>query len=308
MTLPYDPTPRPTPTPPIGRIDRRLRAAVVAVLFGLAPLSAGPAFVDYTGESDELLAYKAKSAIATDRSLAGINLSVSVVDRVAVVGGPVPDQATADRVEAVLRIVPGLARVTVRCWVAPPDDPFGDRVSELVADPNSVASVVPPLVYPSRPGDLRADPTALAWNPGATTTWPDRNAVVVRRQSRPAFEGFLLDPVVAGSPRPRSATIPELPMPGRADGVTPYPTIPPQGVPTTPNTTGPSSTQPSMAEEVGRIRDSDPRFGWLTIRLDGGTATVSGRAVHKSDAWDYAAKLRGVTGIDRVVVGEIVPR
>ena len=306
MTLPYHPTPRTDPvrSPAAGRLDRKLRAAVMAVLFGLAPLSAGPAFVDYTGETDELLAYKAKSAINADRNLAGINLSVSVVDRVAVVGGPVPDQATADRVEAVLRNVPGLARVTVRCWVESPADRFADRVSAELTDPSPA---VPPLAYPSRPGDLRADPTAYAWNPGAGTL-PDPKAVVVRRQSRPAMEGFLLDPVVAGTSRPRSATIPELPMPDRAGDVTPYPTIPPQGVPTTPGSADPRENGSTMAVQVGAIRDSDPRFGWLTIRLDAGTAIISGRAVHKSDAWDYAAKLRAVAGIDRVIVGEVLPR
>lgn len=279
----------------IGRylFDRRLRVAVVALLFGLAPSPANSQPYPLPGEPDELLAFQAKAAIAADPALTQVNLFVSVVDRVAVVGGPVPDAATAYQVERVLRGVPGLTEVKVRCWVALRDDRFGERVRDAMSHP---PTTLPPLVYPAAPGKLQVDPRLMAWNPGSSSR---TGSVVAQRPSQPPLAGFLLDPVVAGAKQP-TPLIPELPMPGGADTV---PNIPPQGVPVSPV----ANSASVLEQQIGRLRASDPRFGWLTIRLDAGTATVSGHAARVEDAWDYAAALRKIPGIDRVIVGEVLP-
>lgn len=282
----------------IGRylLDRRLHVAVVALVFGLAPLPASSQPFPAPREPDELLAFQAKSALAADPVLAHVNLFVSVVDRVAVVGGPVPDAATMQQVERVLRGVPGLTEVKVRCWVALREDRFGERVREAMAQP---PAPLPPLVYPTTPGRLQVDPRLMAWNPDSASRGGN-GSVVAQRPSQPPLSGFLLDPVVAGA-KQLTPLIPELPMPGGADTM---PNIPPQRVPVSPV----SNAAPTLEQQVGALRASDPRFGWLTIRLDNSTATVSGRAARFADAWDYAAALRKIPGIDRVIIGEVLPK
>lgn len=271
--------------------NRRLRVAAFTFLFGIAPISASPT----SAEPDELLAFKAKAALAADPVLARVNVWVFVVDRVALVGGPVPDSGTALRIESILRGVPGLAEVKVRCWVPTMDDGFGQRVKDAMTAPQRE---IPPLVYPAPPGGLKVDPKLMAWQPGAPQ---GTDAVVVQRPSKPALDGFLLEPVMTGPGGPKPL-IPELPMPNDTVGV---PNLPPQGVPLVPPSV---KTTATLEEMVGAIRASDPRYGWLTIRLNQGTATISGHAVRIADAWDYAAALQKIPGIDRVIVGDIRPR
>ncbi|MCZ2341813.1 MAG: BON domain-containing protein [Bacteroidales bacterium] len=291
-------TPHPSRARAFGRYvrDPRLLVAFVALLFGLAPQPASSQPFPASTANDTLLAFQVKSALAADSVLAPVNLFVSVVDRVAVVGGPVPDAATIARVEWVIRGVPGLTEVKVHCWVALREDGFGGQVREAMILP---PTAVPPLVYPTTPGQLRVDPQLMAWNPGSPSQGRS-DSVVAQRPSQPPLAGFLLDPVVTGA-KPSTPLIPELPMPGQADAM---PNIPPQQVPVSPVV----NTAPTLEQQVSTLRASNPRFGWLTIRLENGTATVSGHATHIQDAEDYAAALRNIPGIHRVVIGEVLPK
>ncbi len=147
------------------------------------------------------LAVQARAALAADPELADVRPIVSVVDRVAVVGGAVPSAAAAARVGAVLRTVPGLTDVRVNCWVDDTDDP----VKRLMADR-------------LRPAAPPADP-----RPAATVT-AQRPALL------PPPGAFLLDPVSPRSGRARTEVV----TPAAPPGPPQYPTIPAPAVPVTP--------------------------------------------------------------------------
>src|SRR5262245_38434261 len=61
--------------------------------------------------ADVITARAALAAIDADPELKGVNLVVSVVDRVAVIGGPVNSAAQSRRAEQVVRAVPGITDV-----------------------------------------------------------------------------------------------------------------------------------------------------------------------------------------------------
>jgi hypothetical protein len=106
---------------------------------------------------------------------------VSVVDRVAVVGGPVPDAALIPRVTAALKAVAGLEAVKVSCWPMGGPDPFADRVADR----------------------MKAVPPAVAANPPAPPLAPVGPRITVAPASAPPAP-----PVVAAKPAddaPRTA-------------------------------------------------------------------------------------------------------
>jgi hypothetical protein len=280
-----------TPAPPVGSGRRgfsyrptRLRAAAVALLLGVAALSvaAGPTATD----ADAHLAVRAKSALAADPQLAGLTLLVSVVDRIAVVGGPVPDAQYPARIEAVLRKLPGLADVKVSCWV-----PAGgvDPLTKMVGD-RLKGDSLPSVVVAPRP----AAPPAASIPPLTVAARPANRAVTVQRMA--ARTGFLLDPVADGG---RAITPLPMPAPASAVAAPGYPTIPPPAVPTTPT---------AVPAQVAALKARERRFGGLTVELRDGTATVAGRAAHSADAWDFADAVRKLPGVERVILGPVNAR
>ncbi len=171
-----------------------LRFPLVVSLLATGPLAAADPFA--APDSDAVLTVKVRGAIAADKELAGLNLLVSVADRVAVVGGGVPDQALADRVEKAGRSVKGLKEVKVECWVASVEDPLTKLVGDRLKEPSVPAKPRPPLALSLAPPDHRPTGTVTAQRPPVAPT------------------GFLLDP--------------------RLVSELPYPTIAPPAVPTTP--------------------------------------------------------------------------
>jgi hypothetical protein len=156
-----------------------------------APLPEVLALPAAVAPTDAELTVAARNALHADPITKPLALLISVVDARAVVGGAVPNDAVAGRVEAVLRGVPGFSAVRVECWIAAGDDP-------VIAAARAAA----------RKPDVR--PTG---------------AVVVAMKPQPPSTGFLLDPAparVAAS----SVDVPPAP-PGPAQ----YPTIPPPQVP-----------------------------------------------------------------------------
>jgi hypothetical protein len=175
----------------------RCRWLVVTPLLVAGTLTAADPFA--APESDAVLTVKVRGALAADKELAGLNLLVSVADRVAVVGGGVPDKELADRAEKAARSVKGLKEVKVECWVASVDDPLTKLVGDRLKEPVPAAPPKPRL------------PPMLSLAP------PERRAegTVTARHMPAAAAGFLLDPL---------APVSELP----------YPTIKPPAVPTAP--------------------------------------------------------------------------
>jgi hypothetical protein len=246
----------------------------LSVLLGLIVTPAGTA-APPAAATDPALERRARTALAADRELAGLALMVSVVDRIAVVGGPVPDAAAAARVETVVRAVPGLADVRVECWVPSAGT---DPLRKLVADRLRLDER-PPLALTPRPAPDPEPPLlALAPRPPEEPR-PAATVTVQRITAPPALAGLLLAPVAGDG---------VLPMP--------TPTLPPQAVPAA----GPAAAPTALAA----LR-RDPRFAGLTVEWRSGAAVIAGRAPRHADAWAFADVVRKLPGVGRVVVGDV---
>lgn len=225
-------------------------------------------------ESDVVLAAKVSAAIAANPDLAGLSLTVDVVNRAAEVGGPVPDLGAIPKIETAAKTVAGLLSVRVTGWVTAGEDPLKAAVrKELAATPG-----LPSLVLVPRPESAPTTPRS------ALPRAAEKPDAAVTAQRIPAANGFLLAPVgpTGADPQAPPAAL--------------YPTIPPPAVPVVPVGT---LTSGGTAAGIDAARAADPRFARLTVDLRGGTAVIAGRSV---DAWDFAAAVRKVPGVERVVV------
>jgi len=292
------------------RLYPRLRVVFATALLGLTPLSAAN-FPNERPESDELLAFQAKTVLAADPLLRAINLTVSVVDGVVLVGGAVPDEMIPRRIEDILRSLPGMKAVKVNCWVVANSDPYGRHVQlELDRSSAGLPTVLyPPLALPTTPNSGFNYSKLMAW-----PTTPDSSAnpaeIVTQRPLQPTHAGLLLDPIATNGWKGKPPGVGKQLPSTVATAASPYPTIPPQEVPLSPMSEPQSDRQldADTITKIGQIRASDPRFGWLTIHLHGEDAVISGRAWKPQDAWDYAEALRKLPGIGRIVIGNVKQR
>lgn len=251
-------------------------AAVVAAAAGLAPhtptAAADPASSPEV--ADVHLARAALTVLDADPVLRDFNLVVSVVDRVAVVGGPVASVDLKDRAAQLVGRVPGVRAVRNGCFVQTSTEPLL-RPTATAARP---LPVLPSLVIPLRPtgaadagqngGDLVAAAEPVA----------GERSVVARRPVTPG-ESVLLPPVAA--------------RPAGGAPVAPYPT-------------GQLTGRPSLGDSIEAVRRSDARFAGLRAEVrDGAVLFVTGTARQPADAWDFADLLRGVPGVARVAVGPV---
>lgn len=250
-----------------------LRTLAVAAVAGLVAGPAVPA-ADPAVIADVALARAALTAVDADPVLKDAQLVVSVVDRVAVVGGPVASAEVGRRAEEVVRAVPGVASVKNRCFVQAGPDPLirptQDYPSLL---PRRLAADLPGVVSPARPL-----PTAADDRP------PPGRTVVTLRPADPV--AGLLGPPVGAVP---------------AAGPTPGPYTPPA-----PPAPGVLTARPGgVLGAAEAARKADPRFANLTLDLKDGTVVIGGTAARAADAWDLAQNLRTVPGVTRVAVGAV---
>jgi hypothetical protein len=101
---------------------------------------------------DVVIARAALTALDSEKELRGVNLIVSVVDRVAVIGGPVGDARQAKRAEEVVRAIPGIAEVRNNCFVSPDTDAFHEAVA------GNLGSSLPPRPMFVLPGVITGTP------------------------------------------------------------------------------------------------------------------------------------------------------
>ena len=262
-----------------------LAVGLCAALVAVAPAA------DFV--SDVVLARSALAAIDADPQLREVNLIVSVVDRVAVIGGPVSSADVSKRAETVVRGVSGIADVKNRCFVQDKPDPLLRAVADRlgVSRPPLLAEL-PGVVSPPRPAttsEARPPDNAYA---ALTPPAPVGTEVVVRRPANLSVEpagGFLGVPEAFPSGR-LSATL-------TAIGTPPAPT----------GTVFPARPTDVLASAEA-IRNADARFTALAVEMRSGTLVIGGKAPRAADAWDFAQALRRVPGVARVVVGAVAPK
>ena len=91
--------------------------------------------------SDVALARSVLAAIDADPVLKDVNLIVSIVDRAAVIGGPVVSEDVKKRVEQVVRGVAGVESVKNVCFVQTEPDPLLRAIAQrLKPDAKSSSS------------------------------------------------------------------------------------------------------------------------------------------------------------------------
>lgn len=231
--------------------------------------------------SDDALSLRVQQAIDTDPQLGrlSLNLLVNVLDGVAVVGGPVPQDDVRRQIEAVVSAVPGVSRAKVTVWVpaAAKADPF----------PQMVADRTNQRTNADRPAVVR---------PAITLSVPNTDSTEARLPA-----GGMLNPVTSAG-RNSDRVVPGAEPP-------PYPTIPPTMLPTVPvpeDRAWAAAPHPPgrRSNPIDTLR-REPRFAALTVELSDGTAVIGGRARRHADAWEFADVVRSLPEVNRVVVGRI---
>lgn len=239
-------------------------AVFIALTLPVAGAAADPPFLG--PDADPMLAIKCRQKLAAHPRLAGLSVTVDVVNRVALVGGPVPSAETGPQIAALLNGVPGLETVKLSCWVAAACDPLLDRIGEKLRG-ETPAPPAPPREPLTR--DANGLPPLLLL-PHAAPAEPRRD--------------------VSGPP----------PAPPPVATVTRYASTPDWlGEPIAP----PKSQLPALLEQA---RAAETRFARLKAEAKDGVVSVSGRVRDHADTWDYVATVRRLPGVSRVAVGLVV--
>ncbi|MCU0706162.1 MAG: BON domain-containing protein [Fimbriiglobus sp.] len=237
--------------------------------------------------TDDAVALRVRQALDAHPELRPhkLNLLVTVIDGVVVIGGAVPDEKLVGAIESAAK-VDGAARVKVTVWTQPTADPLAAKIEEKLAPRPFPTPPAPPVVL-SLPTDPR--PTAA---PTARTAAPS-----------PAL---LQPPVVAVE---RTSRSPHLRTPGAEPPE--YTPIPATNLPTEPVAEPlPATPVRAAIPEPERATDADgwkrdPRFARLTVEVRNGTAVIGGRAATREAAWELAEVVRGWPAVERVVIGRV---
>jgi hypothetical protein len=286
----------PEPLPPSAPVT-----AVVPTAAPAAPAPVAPAPVPRRpvpiAIAEVTLASSVLAALDADPMLKDTNVIVSVVDRGAVIGGPVTSEDVKKRVEAVVRGVPGVESVKNLCFVNTDADPLLRAMAERLK-PGAKPAQPPPLpgvaLSPSAPvGSLPPFAPLPMSDLLAGMTPP--NKVVARSTDLPPVN-LLGDPVAPSGAVPK-VRVPPLTAPAPA-------AAPPPPLPTAPGAlTGSPGAPADLRTAVRTVRGSDPRFARLTVDVKAdGVLFVSGWCAATADVRDFATELRKLPGVVRIVV------
>lgn len=260
-------------------------AATAAHMFAADPLPPAAPVAKAVSLSDVALARSVLAAFDADPVLKDVQILVSVVDRGAVIGGPVASEEIRKRAEAVVRAVPGVESVKNTCFVEAEPDPLLRAVAGQM-----------------KPGNR---PTSAAL-PGVTPPPAAADGYIPKVPPQASTELAALPPsktVVAQHPSVLGAPVNVLGAPVRPHP-TGAPALPPGGTPAPGALTGTTAAKPGdVMAAVAAVRAIDPRFARLTVELkpDGGVL-VGGTVARAADAWDFAAAVRKVPGVVRVAL------
>jgi hypothetical protein len=284
-----------------GGILRTL--AVAAGLGGIVGVaSADPPIptlpVRPAGVSDAIVARGVHLAIDADPELCRLNLLVSVVDGVAVIGGPVSSAAVAKHAEEVVRRVPDIKDVRNGCFVKTGPDPLMRAVAERLGSPpaRQATTELPGVLTGPQPPVWGSPTPAGFQNPNlvaAAQQGKSGNTVVVLKPALPGGDGI----GVLGAPVGTSGLGSESASGGGRDSSTAPGKL-----------TGTGSVVPSQASvsdiltSAGNVKKVEARFTKLTVEMRDGIIVIGGSAPRASDAWDLAEKLRQIPGVARVVI------
>lgn len=237
------------------------------------------------GLSDVVLARSVLAALDAEPELRGVNLVVSVVDRVAVIGGGVPSAAVSKRAEQVVHKVKGVKDVRNVCFVAATPDPLLKAVAnkhDTMLPPRPVMAGLPGVLTNQLSPDVPLPPSM-----NVAVSEPAGSKVVALRPPSAGVVSVLGAPV--GPLGSGIVVVSPPPVPAIAPGVL----------------TGTAATADNVLVAAGEARKTDPRFAKLTVELRNGTLVVGGSAPLASDAWDFAKKLQTLPGVTRVAVGAV---
>jgi hypothetical protein len=259
----------------------------------VSPVSGRPA-----GVADAIVSRSVLVAIDADPELRGVNLVVSVVDGVAVIGGPVPSQAIAKRLEDVVRKVPEIKEVRNGCFVASGPDPLMRAVAERLGSPanRSAMPELPGVLTAPKPPVWASPAPAGFQNPNTVALASPGNTVVVRKPSVLSSDGT----GVLGAPV--GSTGPGTPSPSVVRDPYAVPSTAPGKLTGTGGTTLSQAVISDILTAAGNVKRVEARFAHLTVELREGFLVIGGTAPRASDAWDLADKLRLIPGVERVVI------
>jgi hypothetical protein len=281
-------------------------APLVADAAAAAPVAdapSTPAPAKPVAVAELTLARSVLIAIDADPVLKDVNLVVSVVDRGAVVGGPVTSEGVKKRVEAVVRGVPGVESVKNVCFVQADADTLWRAMAERLK-PGAAAEPLPALpgvaLAPNAPRGALPPPEPPA-EPLVAAKPP--NTVAARPPLGPV--NVLGAPVAPAGPKAVAKITPLPPVEP--------PAPPPVVLPTTPGalTSSPSPAAPpaDLRAAAVAVTQTDPRFARFTVEpKPDGALFVSGAAAAVADVRDFVAALRQLPGAGRVVVDPALVR
>jgi hypothetical protein len=246
--------------------------------------------------SDVILARSALTALDAEAELRGVNIVVSVVDRVAVIGGPVATARQARRAEEIIRAVPGIEGVKNTCFVTPVPDPLLKAVTDRLGTSlpeRPVMTDLPGVLTGTLPPTSPFPPSSGTREGNRVVAGPGNGTVVALRPPLPLGAGLdLLGPPVSGAPKSTpSSAVPPTTAPGVLTGTIPLESVAPAD---------------DLLTAAAALRKTEPRFTGLTVDLRDGVLVIGGSAPRAADAWDFAAKLRTLPGATRVAVGSII--
>jgi hypothetical protein len=274
-------------------IDSRTRAAS-------PPAPAGHTAAATGRVPDASLSRSILQAYDADLVLRDANLVVSVVDGVAVVGGPVPTAEAARRAGELARAVRDVKEVRNKCFIQTGPDPLLTAVAGRLPPGPSRATTfgLPGVVSSPRPGATPDESAADSFDTSFATADPPAGTVVARRPVNPG-DSVLLPPVGLGKieTSPVAPVVPPVVRPTMLTSVPPLPA--PATVPGRP-------ADVQVAAEA--VRKADRRYAGLTVEVQNGMLVIAGTAARNADAWDLAQELRRIPGIARVAVGAVEVR